>query len=123
MVPAPHGEPVQEFIESTVRQRKLGDWVRTSMNLFDVAHLLEGTVVPERHVDDSVVRKGREIGHSRDLLTTTQGRGGDEHARVLATESALCPEIACRVPERLWMLSASVFATTTRLSRLPRPIA
>lgn len=63
--------------------------------------LTECSLISQRNIDESVVRKRAHASNSSALLSTTKGTSRDEHARVLAPERALRPLLAGLVPEGL----------------------
>ena len=71
------------------------------MDLGQVRELPEGVLVPERHIDDPVVRERREGAQRGDLLPTAGRARRDEHARVLGVQRARAPQLPGRVPEGL----------------------
>lgn len=73
----------------------------TAVHLREVRELRERVLVSERHEDHAVVDEGRERVGDSHLLSATRGRGGDEGASVLATESSRCPEATGGIPESL----------------------
>lgn len=64
-----------------------------------VAEKVEGSLVAERHVDDTVVSESAHGSDSGALLSTTLSGGGDEETSVLAPEGTGLPLAAGLVPE------------------------
>ena len=72
---------------------------RATTNLGVVTKKVEGGLVAERHVDDSVVSEGAHGGDGGALLSTALSGSADEEASVLAPEAAGLPLLAGVVPE------------------------
>jgi hypothetical protein len=71
----------------------------TTADLAVVTKEVEGGLVAERNVDDTVVSESAHGSESSALLSTTLGAGADEEAGVLAPEATGLPLTAGAVPE------------------------
>ncbi len=71
------------------------------MDLVEVGEEREGSLVAERHVEETVVGEGAHRGDSGGFLTTSKGASRDEETSVAAVEATSGPDTASAVPEGL----------------------
>ena len=90
----------------------------TSMRLAKIAQLREPGGVPERHIDDPMVRERRERAKDGHFLATAGRARGDEHAREFSIERTFGPELPRGIPERLHVRIRSAVTNDTKGSAL-----
>lgn len=78
------------------------------MDLSEIRQLGERAAVPQRNVQDTVVRERRHCRHGCRLLAATLSTCRHEHRRVFSGKRASRPELSRRVPECLQTNTDSV---------------